>query len=72
MGVFLTRLNNIKDKVYIDIEFISNLFPQNKYIGIIGSSYNITINSLINNMFSNVDRGFLDKKTIYRVKKYEK
>ncbi|MBO4956292.1 MAG: hypothetical protein J6C50_00430 [Rickettsiales bacterium] len=53
LGVFLTRLNNIKDKVYIDIEFISNLFPQNKYIGIIGSSYNITINSLINNMFSN-------------------
>ena len=26
----------------------------------------------INNMFSNIDNGFLDTKTIYRVKKNEK
>ena len=55
LNIFLTRLNNIKDKVYLDIEFISMLFSQNKYIGIIGSSYNIITNSMINHIFDNAE-----------------
>ena len=55
LNIFLTRLNNIKDKVYLDIEFISMLFSQNKYIGIIGSSYNIITNSMVNHIFDNAE-----------------
>ena len=53
LDIFLTRLNNIKNKVYLDVEFISMLFSQNKYIGIIGESYNIILNSMISNIFEN-------------------
>ena len=55
LSIFLTRLNNIKDKVYLDIEFVSMLFSQNKYVGIIGESYNIITNSMINHTFNNTE-----------------
>lgn len=55
LNILLTRLDNIKEKVYLDIEFISMLFSQNKYIGIIGESYNIITNSIISHIFENID-----------------
>ena len=41
------RLLTIKDKVFLDIEFIQILFPDNKYLGIVGSGYNYITNYLI-------------------------
>ena len=44
---FLNRLTTVEDKVFIDIEFLYKLFPNNKYIGVVGSGYNYIINSLL-------------------------
>ena len=74
-------LNGIKSYLNLDIEYsVLNSFEieLNKFIEIINLFKIVNKDNVskyedkINNMFSNVDRGFLDKKTIYRVKKYEK
>ena len=46
----LKRLETVKDKVFLDIEFLYNLFPLSRYIGIVGSGYNHTVNHLVSNI----------------------
>ena len=74
-------LNGIKTKLNIDVEYIVlNSFnvDLDKFIEIINMFINVNkknveeYNNIIHNMFGNIDTGFLDKKTIYRVKKNEK
>lgn len=74
-------LNGIKTHLNLDIEYtILNSFgiELEKFISVINLFKTVNSDNVleyeekINNMFSNIDRGFLDKKTIYRVKKYDK
>ncbi|MBQ9072557.1 MAG: U32 family peptidase [Bacilli bacterium] len=74
-------LNGIKSYLNLDIEYtVLNSFgiELDKFIEVINLFKSVNKDNVleyeekINNMFSNVDRGFLDKKTIYRVKKYDK
>lgn len=74
-------LNGIKSYLNINVEYaVLNSFDieLEKFIEIIKLFKSVNKDNVleyedkINNMFSNTDRGFLDKKTIYRVKKYEK
>ena len=51
-NTFLNRLTTVEEKVFIDIEFLYNLFPNNKYIGIIGGGYNYITNSLLNDILN--------------------
>lgn len=44
------RLEKIKEKVYIDIEFIAELYPNNKYIAILAPDYDFIITSLLKNI----------------------
>lgn len=60
---FLTRLDNIKNKVFVDIEFMYMLFPENKYIGIIGSNYSYTTSIMLNKILNNNDLKYLDFST---------
>lgn len=71
-------LNGIRSALNIDVEYIVlNSFNVDidKFISIIDMFRNVTesnveeYESKINSMFSNVDTGFLNTKTIYRVKK---
>lgn len=74
-------LNGIKSKLNIDVDYIVlNSFDIeiNKFIDIIDMFNSVNddnvneYNDRINSMFKNVDNGFLNTKTIYRVKKHEK
>ena len=74
-------LNGIKSVLNIDIEYIvlnSFNIDTDKFIMIINMFRNVNkdnveeYNNKINNSFKNVDNGFLNTKTIYRVKKNEK
>lgn len=74
-------LNGIKSVLNIDVDYITlNSFniELNKFIDIIKMFKNVNkdnvleYNERINNMFSNIDNGFLYTKTIYKVKKDEK
>lgn len=74
-------LNGIRSYVKLDVEYIVlNSFDIDleKFIEVINLFKTVTIDNVleyeekINKIFNNVDRGFLDKKTIYRVKRHEK
>ena len=74
-------LNGIKSSLNIDVEYIilnSFNIELDKFIDIINMFKTVNkdnideYNNKINNMFTNVDYGFLNTKTIYRVKKNEK
>jgi len=74
-------LNGIKTKLNIDVEYvILNSFniELDKFIDVIELFRSVNrdnveeYDSKINNMFANVDYGFLNTKTIYRVKKNDK
>ena len=74
-------LNGIKSYINIDIEYIvlnSFNIELSKFIEVIKMFKNVNsknvseYESKINMMFSNTDTGFLNKKTIYKVKKNEK
>lgn len=74
-------LNGIKTSLNIDVEYIvlnSFNIELSKFIDVIKmfkSVNNDNVNEYeekINNMFNNVDNGFLNTKTIYKVKKNEK
>ena len=74
-------LNGIKSKLNLDVEYIvlnSFNIDLDKFINIIDmfkivNKDNVDeYNDKINNMFTNVDEGFLNTKTIYRVKKNDK
>ena len=74
-------LNGIKSKLNIEVEYIIlnsfNIYLD-KFISIIDMFKTVKkdnvveYNDKINNMFTNVDEGFLNTKTIYRVKKNDK
>ena len=74
-------LNGIKSSLNIDVDYIvlnSFNIELNKFIEVIKMFKNVSkknideYNNKINSMFDNVDEGFLNTKTIYRVKKNEK
>lgn len=74
-------LNGIKSYINIDIEYIvlnSFNIELSKFVEVIKMFKNVNsknvseYESKINMMFSNTDTGFLNKKTIYKVKKNEK
>ena len=74
-------LNGIKTILNIDVDYIVlNGFgiELSKFINVIELFKNVNKDNIneyeerINNMFNNVDNGFLNTKTIYRVKKNEK
>ena len=74
-------LNGIRTSLNIDVEYIVlNSFDiqLNKFISVIemfksvNNANVLEYEEKINNMFPNVDNGFLNTKTIYRVKKDEK
>ena len=74
-------LNGIKSSLNIDVDYIilnSFNIELDKFVDIINmfktaNKNNVDeYNNIINNMFTNVDYGFLNTKTIYRVKKNEK
>lgn len=74
-------LNGIKTSLNINVEYIilnSFNIELDKFISIIKMFKSVNkdnvneYNEKINNMFSNVDNGFLNTKTIYKVKKNEK
>lgn len=74
-------LNGIKTSLNVDLEFIilnSFNIDLDKFISVIKMFKNVTkdnveeYNDKINNMFNNIDNGFFNTKTIYRVKKNEK
>ncbi len=74
-------LNGIKSYLNINVEYIVlNSFDieLNKFIDVVNMFKNVNSKNVleyedkINSMFDNVDNGFLNKKTIYRVKKNEK
>lgn len=74
-------LNGIKSKLNLDVEYIvlnSFNIDLDKFINIIDMFKTVNkdnveeYNDKINNMFINVDEGFLNTKTIYRVKKNDK
>ena len=74
-------LNGIKSKLNIEVEYIIlnsfNIYLD-KFISIIDMFKTVNkdnvveYNDKINNMFTNIDEGFLNTKTIYRVKKNDK
>lgn len=49
-NTLIDRLKTVEDRLYIDIEFLYNIFPNNKYIGIVGGGYNYIANSLLNDI----------------------
>lgn len=74
-------LNGIKSYLHLDVEYaVLNSFniELEKFIKVINMFKLVNHNtldeyeSIINNMFTNTDSGFLNKKTIYKVKKDEK
>ena len=74
-------LNGIKSSLNINVDYIIlNSFgiELNKFISVVDMFNGVNkdnvdeYNERINNMFTNVDYGFLNTKTIYRVKKNEK
>lgn len=74
-------LNGIKSMLNINIDYaVLNSFgiELNEFIDIIKMFKSVDKNNVIeydkriNNMFSNIDNGFLNKRTIYKVKKDEK
>ena len=74
-------LNGIKTKLNIDVDYVVlNSFDieLDKFISVIDYFKNVNrdnveeYNNKMNNMFVNVDYGFLNTKTIYRVKKNDK
>ena len=74
-------LNGIKSYINMDLEYIVlNGFniDRKKFMDIINMFKTVNENNVleyndrINGMFDNIDNGFFDKKTIYRVKKDEK
>ena len=74
-------LNGIKFKLNLDVEYIilnSFNIDLDKFISIIDMFKTVKkdnvveYNDKINNMFTNIDEGFLNTKTIYRVKKNDK
>lgn len=74
-------LNGIKFKLNIEVEYIilnSFNIDLDKFISIIdmfkmvNKDNAVEYNDKINNMFTNIDEGFLNTKTIYRVKKNDK
>ena len=71
-------LNGIKSSLNIDVEYVvlnSFNIKLKDFIEVINMFKSVNKDNIdeydnkINSMFKNVDRGFLDKKTIYRVKK---
>ena len=74
-------LNGIKSKLNIEVEYIIlnsfNIYLD-KFISIIDMFKTVNkdnvveYNDKINNMFTNIDEGFLNTKTIYKVKKNDK
>lgn len=74
-------LNGIKSYINMDVDYIvlnSFLIETSKFIEVVKLFKTVNKDNVleyykkINNMFKNVDTGFLNKKTIYRVKKDEK
>ena len=74
-------LNGIKSSLNINIDYIvlnSFQVELDKFMSVIEMFRNVNkdnveeYNDKINNMFTNVDNGFLNTKTIYRVKKNDK
>ena len=74
-------LNGIKSKLNIEVEYIilnSFNIDLDKFISIIDMFKTVKkdnvveYNDKINNMFTNIDEGFLNTKTIYKVKKNDK
>lgn len=74
-------LNGLKTYLNINVEYVvlnSFNIGLSKFIDVIKMFKNVTketieeYNDKINSMFNNIDSGFLDKKTIYRVKRHEK
>jgi hypothetical protein len=74
-------LNGIRTSLNIDVDYIVlNSFgiELDKFISVIEMFRSVNSDNAteyeekINNMFSNVDNGFLNTKTIYKVKKDEK
>ena len=74
-------LNGIRSKINLDVEYIVlNSFNVDidKFIIIIDMFKSVNKDNIdkyedkINNMFNNIDTGFLNTRTIYRVKKNEK
>ena len=74
-------LNGIKSSLNLDVDYIVlNSFgiELDKFISVIEMFKTVNkdnveeYNDKINNMFTNVDNGFLNTKTIYRVKKNDK
>lgn len=51
LKTLLFRLEKIKEKVFLDVEFISELYPNNKYIALLSPDYDFIINSLLENIF---------------------
>lgn len=74
-------LNGIKTSLKIDVDYIvlnSFNIELDKFISVIDMFKNVNkdniedYNNKINSLFTNIDNGFLNTKTIYRVKKNEK
>ena len=74
-------LNGIKTSLKIDVDYIvlnSFNIELDKFISVIDMFKNVNstnieeYNEKLNNMFTNIDNGFLNTKTIYKVKKNEK
>ena len=74
-------LNGIKTSLNIDVDYIilnSFNIQLDKFISVIKMYKSVNeetieeYNNIINNMFDNIDYGFLNTKTIYRVKKNDK
>ena len=74
-------LNGIKASLNVDLEFIiliSFNIDLDKFISVIGMFKSVNKDNVleyeekINNMFNNVDNGFLNTIIIYKVKKNEK
>ena len=77
----VTFINGIKSYINIDVDYVvlnSFNIELNKFKDVINYFKNVNKDNIdeydkqINNMFENIDSGFLEKKTIYRVKKNEK
>lgn len=47
----LFRLEKIKEKVFLDIEFISELYPDNKYIVLLAPDYDFVVTTMMQNIF---------------------
>ncbi len=47
----LFRLEKVKEKVFLDIEFIFELYPDNKYIALFAPDYDFIVTTIMQNIF---------------------